>query len=250
VGGPCADDGRGRYRFLQLWRIAVRRRGTGLKMVPEYSAHDSGGAGSCAQLCWASAGERTRLAGNSTLPWAGACIWTVGQARLGWCRTCQCATYGVRKYCQYRLLERCVHTVVSWLGSGLKFPPTLGASRGGTQNKWRTVEAASCGFGKLCRLGAQACFVAGCLRGLVDRLLGTDPGLSWISPEQLMGVEAFLAHHHAGDVGPPPAWGGIADDGPDAPCAVAGMFGCAPMNSTYDYWKNGVPWEGPPVVFH
>jgi hypothetical protein len=28
------------------------------------------------------------------------------------------------------------------------------------------------------------------------------------------------------------------------PCAVAGMFGCAPMNSTYDYWKNGVPWEG------
>ena len=39
---------------------------------------------------------------------------------------------------------------------------------------------------------------------------------------QLMGVEAFLAHHHAGDVGPPPAWGGIADDGPDAPCAVAG----------------------------
>jgi len=67
---------------------------------------------------------------------------------------------------------------------------------------------------------------------------------------QLMGVEAFLAHHHAGDVGPPPAWGGIADDGPDAPCAVAGMFGCAPMNSTYDYWKNGVPWEGPPVVFH
>ena len=36
----------------------------------------------------------------------------------------------------------------------------------------------------------------------------------------------------------------------DAPCAVAGMFGCAPMNSTYDYWKNGVPWEGPPVVFH
>jgi len=29
-----------------------------------------------------------------------------------------------------------------------------------------------------------------------------------------MGVEAFLAHHHAGDVGPPPAWGGIADDGP------------------------------------
>ncbi|EKX55292.1 hypothetical protein GUITHDRAFT_149754, partial [Guillardia theta CCMP2712] len=53
-----------------------------------------------------------------------------------------------------------------------------------------------------------------------------------------MGVEAFLAHHHAGDVGPPPAWGGIADDGPDAPCAVAGMFGCAPMNSTYDYWKN------------
>jgi len=67
---------------------------------------------------------------------------------------------------------------------------------------------------------------------------------------QLMGVEAFLAHHHAGDVGPPPAWGGIADDGPDAPCAVAGMFGCAPMNSSYDYWKNGVPWEGPPVVFH
>jgi hypothetical protein len=42
---------------------------------------------------------------------------------------------------------------------------------------------------------------------------------------QLLGVEAFLAHHHAGDVGPPPAWGGIADDGPDAPCAVAGMFG-------------------------
>jgi len=36
----------------------------------------------------------------------------------------------------------------------------------------------------------------------------------------------------------------------DAPCAVAGMFGCAPMNSSYDYWKNGVPWEGPPVVFH
>jgi hypothetical protein len=64
--------------------------------------------------------------------------------------------------------------------------------------------------------------------------------------QKLMGVEAFLAHHHAGDVGPPPAWGGIADDGPDAPCAVAGMFGCAPMNSTYDYWKNGVPWEGPP----
>jgi hypothetical protein len=67
---------------------------------------------------------------------------------------------------------------------------------------------------------------------------------------QLMGVEAFIAHHHAGDVGPPPVWGGIADDGPDAPCAIAGMFGCAPMNSTYDYWKNGVPWEGPPVVFH
>ena len=42
---------------------------------------------------------------------------------------------------------------------------------------------------------------------------------------QLLGVEAFLAHHHAGDVGPPPAWGGVADDGPDAPCAVAGMFG-------------------------
>lgn len=38
-------------------------------------------------------------------------------------------------------------------------------------------------------------------------------------------MEAFLAHHHAGDVGPPPAWGGVADDGPDAPCAVAGMFG-------------------------
>ena len=33
--------------------------------------------------------------------------------------------------------------------------------------------------------------------------------------QKLMGVEAFLAHHHAGDVGPPPAWGGIADDGPD-----------------------------------
>ena len=96
----------------------------------------------------------------------------------------------------------------------------------------------------------EAGFFAGYWRGLVDRLLGTDPGLSWIWSEQLMGVEAFLAHHHAGDVGPPPAWGGIADDGPDAPCAVAGMFGCAPMNSTYDYWKNGVPWEGPPVVFH
>jgi hypothetical protein len=27
------------------------------------------------------------------------------------------------------------------------------------------------------------------------------------------------------------------------------MFGCAPMNSTYDYWKNGVPWEGPPGKF-
>jgi hypothetical protein len=67
---------------------------------------------------------------------------------------------------------------------------------------------------------------------------------------QLMGVEAFIAHHHAGDVGPPPVWGGIADDGPDAPCAIAGLFGCAPINSTYDYWKNGVPWEGPPVVFH
>ena len=67
---------------------------------------------------------------------------------------------------------------------------------------------------------------------------------------QLMGVEAFIAHHHAGDVGPPPVWGGIADDGPDAPCAIAGMFGCAPVNTTYDYWKNGVPWEGPPVVFH
>ncbi len=46
-----------------------------------------------------------------------------------------------------------------------------------------------------------------------------------IFPLQLLGVEAFLAHHHAGDVGPPPAWGGVADDGPDAPCAVAGMFG-------------------------
>ena len=67
---------------------------------------------------------------------------------------------------------------------------------------------------------------------------------------QLMGVEAFIAHHHAGDVGPPPVWGGIADDGPDAPCAIAGLFGCAPVNTTYDYWKNGVPWEGPPVVFH
>ena len=105
-------------------------------------------------------------------------------------------------------------------------------------------------FGKLFRPGVQAGFFAGCPRGLVDRLLGTDPHWSWIWSEQLMGVEAFLAHHHAGDVGPPPAWGGIADDGPDAPCAVAGMFGCAPMNSTYDYWKNGVPWEGPPVVFH
>jgi len=78
----------------------------------------------------------------------------------------------------------------------------------------------------------------------------TDSALFFVVSQKLMGVEAFLAHHHAGDVGPPPAWGGIADDGPDAPCAVAGMFGCAPMNSTYDYWKNGVPWEGPPVVFH
>ncbi len=41
---------------------------------------------------------------------------------------------------------------------------------------------------------------------------------------QLMGVEAFLAHHHAGDVGPPPAWGGIADDGPDAVSSVPLIF--------------------------
>ena len=84
---------------------------------------------------------------------------------------------------------------------------------------------------------------------LVNDVADLDTLLYLIS-QKLMGVEAFLAHHHAGDVGPPPAWGGIADDGPDAPCAVAGMFGCAPMNSTSDYWKNGVPWEGPPVVFH
>jgi hypothetical protein len=47
-------------------------------------------------------------------------------------------------------------------------------------------------------------------------LLVIDRMLTCPSPLQLMGVEAFLAHHHAGDVGPPPAWGGIADDGPDA----------------------------------
>lgn len=39
-----------------------------------------------------------------------------------------------------------------------------------------------------------------------------------------MGVEAFLAHHHAGDVGPPPAWGGIADDGPDAVSDLKGYI--------------------------
>ncbi len=53
-------------------------------------------------------------------------------------------------------------------------------------------------------------------------------------------MEAFLAHHHAGDVGPPPAWGGVADDGPDAPCAVAGMFGkfCFTSNTArgQQYW--------------
>jgi hypothetical protein len=89
------------------------------------------------------------------------------------------------------------------------------------------------------------------------------------------------AGHHAGDVGPPPAWGGIGDD-IYGPCASAGMFGCAPVNSTNDYFRDGdphvraractaccagdVPWEsktecladiwafcllqaGPPVVF-
>ena len=108
------------------------------------------------------------------------------------------------------------------------------------------------------RLGAEACLAETSCRACVDESEEQCRGFWYVSnlkntplcPRQLMGVEAFLAHHHAGDVGPPPAWGGIADDGPDAPCAVAGMFGCAPMNSTYDYWKNGVPWEGPPVVFH
>jgi len=46
--------------------------------------------------------------------------------------------------------------------------------------------------------------------------------------------------HHAGDVGPPPAWGGIGDD-IYGPCASAGMFGCAPVNSTNDYTRDGDP---------
>ena len=48
------------------------------------------------------------------------------------------------------------------------------------------------------------------------------------------------AGHHAGDVGPPPAWGGIGDD-IYGPCASAGMFGCAPVNSTNDYFRDGDP---------
>ena len=123
LGGPCADDGRGRCRSLQLWRIAVRRRGTGPKMVPgrDRALDTSEEGGCCAQPCDA-AGERARLAGNSTLPMAVACIWTVGKALLlvlsygfpslvSGDRTCQCATYAVSAYCQYRLRERCVQTV-------------------------------------------------------------------------------------------------------------------------------------------
>ena len=44
---------------------------------------------------------------------------------------------------------------------------------------------------------------------------------------QLQSVEDYLAGHHAGDVGPPPAWGGEGDD-VYGPCAIAGD--CLPFS--------------------
>ncbi len=44
---------------------------------------------------------------------------------------------------------------------------------------------------------------------------------------QLETVAAFLAGHHAGDTGP----GGSAK----GPCAIAGMFGCAPAAASEEY---------------
>ena len=47
------------------------------------------------------------------------------------------------------------------------------------------------------------------------------------SAVQLESVAAFLAGHHAGDTGP----GGSAK----GPCAIAGMFGCAPAAASEEY---------------
>eukprot|EP00293_Proteomonas_sulcata_P018637 CAMPEP_0184297792 /NCGR_PEP_ID=MMETSP1049-20130417/8670_1 /TAXON_ID=77928 /ORGANISM="Proteomonas sulcata, Strain CCMP704" /LENGTH=122 /DNA_ID=CAMNT_0026607683 /DNA_START=115 /DNA_END=484 /DNA_ORIENTATION=+ len=52
------------------------------------------------------------------------------------------------------------------------------------------------------------------------------------SLRQLMSVEEHLAGHHAGDTGP----GGSAVG---APCAIAGMFGCAPFASSDEYNRDG-----------
>eukprot|EP00960_Hanusia_phi_P040878 754700-Hanusia_phi.AAC.7 len=45
---------------------------------------------------------------------------------------------------------------------------------------------------------------------------------------QLTSVEEYIAGHHAGDTAP----GGFAVG---APCAIAGMFGCAPAASDEEY---------------
>mmetsp|Transcript_27281 Transcript_27281/g.61921 ORF Transcript_27281/g.61921 Transcript_27281/m.61921 type:complete len:87 (-) Transcript_27281:98-358(-) len=65
---------------------------------------------------------------------------------------------------------------------------------------------------------------------------------------QLQTVDEYLAGHHAGDTGVPPEWGGVGDS-VNGPCAIAGMFGCAPVNSTNDYFRDGDVHEGPPVVY-
>ena len=58
--------------------------------------------------------------------------------------------------------------------------------------------------------------------------------------KQLMTVDEYQAGHHANDLGPSPAWGGVGDD-IYGPCAIAGMFGCSPTNSTNDYFRDGDP---------
>ena len=45
--------------------------------------------------------------------------------------------------------------------------------------------------------------------------------------------------HHAGDVGPPPAWGGLGDD-VNGPCAIAGEFSQSTMSAASHNLASGV----------